>query len=61
MGNTKHITINITLNEDTGLVEELDMVEGIYNRTEFLNDCEKPMSIRHALNWVAEDLEWDYK
>ena len=57
----RHITINLTIDEDTGLVEKLDMVEGIYNRTEFLNDGEKPISIRHALTAIREDLEWDYK
>ena len=53
----KEITINLILNEDTGLVEALDMVEGVYNRVEIVADeIDKPISVYTAVKWIDREL-----
>ena len=56
--NLRTVTITMTINEDTAMVEELDMTSGLYDRVEY---CDVPCSIRRALMAIREDLEWDYK
>jgi len=54
----KEITINIILDEDTGLVEALDMVEGTYNRVEMVaEEIDNPISVYTAVKWIDSELE----
>ena len=53
----KTVTITITLNTETGFVEGLDMLEGIYNRTSVIEeDIDEPTTIDKALHWVGYEL-----
>lgn len=54
----KEITINIILDEDTGLVEALDMVEGTYNRVEMVaEEIDNPISVYTAVKLIDSELK----
>ena len=53
----REFVINITMDDETGFIEEMDMTEGIYNRTEFAaSPLDKPYSIRQAMRDLSDEL-----
>ena len=53
----KRFTINITMETDTAIITDLDITEGMYNRTEFVTDgVDSPMSINETVNAIKDEL-----
>ena len=53
----KTFTINITIDTATANVTDFDIVEGAYNRTEFVTDgVDSPMSVYEVIKAVDEEL-----
>ena len=53
----KTFTINITIDTETAYVTDFDIVEGMYNRTEFVTDgVDKPMSVYEVVKAIGEEL-----
>lgn len=51
------ITVNITLDTERAKIEAMDMVEGIYNRTEIVEEgFDTPITIREAVRMFHEQL-----
>jgi len=51
------ITINVKLDTESAKIEALDMVEGIYNRTEIVEDeIDEPITIREAIRFITDEL-----
>ena len=51
------MTISLTFDDDSGAVTEMDMTEGLYNRTEVFIQEGKPISIHDALRYIGEELK----
>lgn len=50
----RKLTINVTLDE--GKVTELESIESVYNRTEFVADYDDPISIAEAVACIRDEL-----
>lgn len=55
----REIQINVTIDTETKRITALDIVEDIYNRTEFVMDeVDDPVTIKEAVSFIKEELEY---